>query len=154
MFRPVIAAIFLFASSTALGADDEIIAVGIDDLPKIWTRVAGNFNGDGIFPNRYRAGCARFSFIVEANGEVSSFKVLGTFPDSEFGEITRRVAKSWRFEPTALNKARTPAYTEHTIVWVKPGADKVLGSNRKAKISPDAVRNQCMLASMQQTTKE
>ena len=154
MFRPLLAAVLLLATSAALAADDEVIAVDYDDLPKLWKRVAGSNDGELIFPPKYRAGCARFSFIVEANGQVSTFKVLGSFPDFEFGEIARKTSKRWRYEPTTLNKDRTPAYTETTIVWVAPGADRVLGSNRREKIDPVAVRNQCMLASLRQQLEE
>jgi hypothetical protein len=144
----LIALAILLVPASVRCAEDEVISVGYADLPKLWTQVRGNTRGDLVFPAKYRVGCARFSFIVEADGAVSTIKILGTFPDSEFGLVAERMLKQWRFEATALNAERTPAYTEHTMVWVAPGADRVLGSNRREKISPNRVANQCALASM------
>lgn len=138
----------LLLAAPAHAADDEVLSVTYENLPKVWTRVAGRDEGELRFPAKYRAGCARFSFIVEADGRTSSFQMLGTFPNFEFGDAAREMVEGWRFEPTPLNAERLPAYTEHTVVFVAPGADRVLGSNRREKISPRAVANQCMLDSM------
>lgn len=137
-----------FVAPVAHAADDEIIAVDFTELPKLWKRVGGSNTGELLFPPKYRAGCARFSFIVESNGEVSTIKVLGSFPDFEFGEVARKMVKRWRYEATPLNKDRMPAYTEYNMVFVAPHADRVLGSNRREKIDKAAVANQCMLRSM------
>lgn len=130
----------------ARAADDDILAVDYKDLPKLWTQVSGTVRGESDFPLKYRGGCARFSFIVEKNGQVSTIKMISAFPGSDFADIATRMIKRWRFEPTALNKARTPAYTEQIVVFVQPGAEKVLGSNRRAKIDKDAIAQQCMHA--------
>lgn len=138
------------AGGSAATASDEVLSVAFENLPKVWKRVAGRDFGEFDFPAKYRAGCARFSFIVETDGTVSSFKLLGTFPNFEFGEAAREMVADWRFEPMPLNAERLPAYTEHTVVFVAPSADRVIGSNRREKISPQRVANQCMLASMRE----
>jgi hypothetical protein len=147
----LLATVLLTAGAPTRAADDEVLSVRFDELPKVWTRVAGRDEAELDFPAKYRAGCARFSFIVEADGRTSSFKLLGTFPNFEFGDGARDMVEGWRFEPTTLNAERLPAYTEHTVVFVAPGADRVIGSNRREKISPSAVALQCMLDSARAT---
>lgn len=134
-----------------LTASDEVLSVSFENLPKVWKRVAGSDEGELRFPAKYRAGCARFSFIVESDGSVSSFKRLGTFPNFEFGDAAQAMVEGWRFEPTPLNAERLAAYTEHTVVFVAPSADRVIGSNRREKISPQAVANQCMFESLRRS---
>jgi hypothetical protein len=154
MIRPATLLCLTLLSAVAVpsrAADDEILSVTFTELPKIWKRVAGTDEGELRFPAKYRAGCARFSFIVEADGTVSSFKRLGTFPNFEFADAAQGMVEGWRFEPTELNAERLPAYTEHTVVFVAPGADRVIGSNRREKISPQAVANQCMLDSLRRS---
>jgi len=130
------------APAFAGSADDDIIAVEYAELPKLWTQVGGDTPGESDFSLRYKAGCARLTFIVEASGTLSTIRILGTFPDDEFGDIAEGMLKSWRFEPTELNAERVPAFTEHTIVWVAPGAERPVG-NRSEKISPEAVAKEC-----------
>jgi hypothetical protein len=154
MIRPAVAlfAVALVVPAAPSGAAaDEVLSVAFENLPKVWRRVAGRDEGELRFPAKFRAGCARFSFIVEADGRTSSFQLLGTFPNFEFGDAAREMVEDWRFEPTALNAERVPAYTEHTMVFVAPRADRVLGSNRREKISPQAVANQCMLDALRRS---
>jgi hypothetical protein len=146
----------LLAAAAAVDADpaaasDDVLSVSFENLPKVWTRVAGRDEGELRFPAKYRAGCARFSFIVESDGSVSSFRRFGTFPNFEFADAAQAMVEGWRFEPTPLNAERLPAYTEHTVVFVAPSADRVIGSNRREKISPQAVANQCMLDSLRRS---
>lgn len=147
----ILLAVALVIPARPAFASDEVLSVAFENLPKVWRRVAGRDEGELRFPAKYRAGCARFSFIVEADGRTSSFKLLGTFPNFEFGDVAREMIEDWRFEPTALNAERLPAYTEHTMVFVAARADRVLGSNRREKISPQAVANQCMLDALRRS---
>lgn len=131
-----------------IAADDDLIAVAYENLPKLWTRVAGSTTNTAAIMHTYRAGCARFSFVVEKNGEVSSFRVLGAWPESAYGDVAAKLVRFWRFEPTALNKQRLPVYTEHTLVWIEPGYERPLGTNTRAKVDRDGIAAQCMLVSM------
>jgi TonB family protein len=138
----------LLTPAPARADSDDVLSMQYADLPKAWTRERGRDQGESMFPPKYRAGCARVSFIVERTGKISTIKVLGTYPDTIFGDVVRDMLKSWRFQPTAINAQRMPVYTEHTFVMVAPKADRVIGSNRREKISPTRVANQCALDSL------
>ena len=138
--------VFALGASSAHASDDDIIAVQYSDLPKLWRQVAGKTEAPPMVTRDYRAGCARFSFIVEQNGGVSTFKVLGTFPEPEYGDMARKLVEHWRFEPTALNRQAVPAYTEHTLVWVSTGLEQPLGTHLREPFDRDGLAAQCMVA--------
>jgi TonB family protein len=136
-------------SLSAAADDDEVLAINPQDLPKLWTKTSGAREGEAFRGLKYRAGCAAVGFIVEPNGKLNDIKVLRAWPDAGFGDAAIDMYKSWRFEPTTMNKDRMAVYTIHTVIFQVPGAEKVLGSNRRARLDPDAIAARCAVDSVQ-----
>lgn len=124
-------------------ADDELLAVSPDELPKIWRRVRGYDIADTTIASNWRAGCVAVSFIVERNGEPGEVRVLRAWPDTGFGDAVVRMIGTWRFEPTDLNPDRLAAYTVMNLVLSRGDARRRLGSHVPIAIDESEVAARC-----------
>lgn len=140
--------LLIFGAGHACAQDDELLAVSEADLPALWTRSDGDLRGEIFLGSRYRAGCTSVSLVIEANGTISNVKVLRAWPDTEFGDMTTRMLRSWRYEPTALNADREAVFTTLTFVHRMPDAERRLGSNLPAQLDYAEIGANCVVEEM------
>jgi TonB family protein len=132
-----IAALLLIAPLVAAAADDELLAVGPAELPKVWTldRDSWTIASTAIDGNA-QTGCVAVSFVIEPSGATDSFKVLRSVPEDAFEDAARRLVKSLRYEPTALNAKREAVFTYMTITF-NARRERTLGSNIRQPVTLD-----------------
>lgn len=113
----------------AVEDDEEVLAVSPEDAARLWKRVSGNSEID--LPGsaqRYGAGCAAISYVIEANGTVSTIRMLHAYPRKEVGDAVAKWVASWRMEPTSSNLEKAPVYTIQIFNVMVKNAD---GSSRQ-----------------------
>lgn len=121
----------------AAAAGDELLAVGPAELPKVWTleRKSWTIAATAIDGNE-PTGCVAVSFVIEPNGSTSTFKVLRSVPDNAFEDAARRLVKSLRYVPTALNAKREAVFTYLTLTF-NARRERTLGSNIRQPVTLD-----------------
>lgn len=108
--------LLLTASSTVTASEDELLVVAPADLNQYWTvtkRKAPTFPRTQL--RQGIEGCVTLGFIIEANGKVSSPKVIAAEPGRVFAAAAIKAIKRWRFEPSGSNASATPVYTTQTL---------------------------------------
>jgi TonB family protein len=135
--RVALGALLLLAGSGAHGADDELLAVAPQQLPKAWEleRRAWDEFVDPDDASRY--GCAAVSFIIEADGSTSDYRLLRSVPEGEFVDAAQRIVKAFQFEPGKLNAKRAAVFTYLTISFNGRG-ERSLGSNIRQPVTIDS----------------
>jgi hypothetical protein len=96
----------------AVEDDEEVLAVSPEDAARLWKRVETGSEID--LPGsaqRYGAGCAALSYVIEANGTVSTIRMLHAYPRKEVGDAVAKWLAGWKLEPTESNFEKSPIYT-------------------------------------------
>ncbi len=108
--------LLLAASNTVMASEDELLVVAPADLNQYWTvtkRKAPTYPRTQL--RQGIEGCVTLGFIIEANGKVSSPKVIAAEPGRVFAAAAIKAIKRWRFEPSGSNASATPVYTTQTL---------------------------------------
>lgn len=140
MRRVVFVALALLLAGSAAAADDDLLAIAPDQLPKAWVLEKRNWVEliDAADAGRY--GCAAVSFIIEPDGSTSGFKVLRGVPEGEFDAAAKRIVAGFHFEPGRLNAKKAAVFTYLTISFNGKG-ERTLGSNIREPVTVDSRLN-------------
>jgi len=136
----VAAAALLALAAPAGAADDDLLALAPDQLPKVWELDRRNWVEFVDKADADSYGCAAVSFIIEADGKTSGFRLLRSVPEGDFADAAQRIVKEFRFEAGKLNAKRTPVFTYVTISFNGRG-ERTLGSNIRQPVTVDARLN-------------
>ncbi|HET7843015.1 MAG TPA: TonB family protein [Xanthomonadales bacterium] len=141
MVRASAALALLLSASVVLAAGDDLLAVGPQDLPKVWKLRHEKWKvRTDTTDAKTGVGCAAISFVIEPNGRTSNFKVLRTVPEGDYEQAAKELAKAFRFEPGPMNAKKEAVFTYMTVTF-NNRRDKTLGSNIREPITIDSRLN-------------
>lgn len=144
--------VMLLLGAASAGAEEELLAVEPAELHKLWASPQGSVNVRIQGVPTFRAGYAAVSFVIEADGKTSSVKVLRSVPNRDVGALARDAVLKMRFEPTALNAARTPVFTHSTVSFDFSERDrnrKRLGTHINPRIDFEQLDQACLVRGIQ-----
>ncbi len=94
--------------------DDEnaqIEVVEWEDVPNYWVVKWGSRRGMFEKAKRSKGGCVVIGFIIESDGNSSSHRIIGSFPDDALDEVMLDYVQRAHFKPAKSNVSNMPVYT-------------------------------------------
>ncbi len=112
----LMALVSLSASNTSFADEDDFIEiVEAKDHTNYW--VAKKLPGPKRKSKQAResnGGCVSVAMIINADGNTSNLRVVGSFPDTALDEVAIDIFRRAHFKPAKSNEEREPIFTVFT----------------------------------------